>query len=321
MRALPFAALLLLTAACGGEVTSDDALELSESDLATVPSIQFKTTGVVTRGTPTQGKKVRITYQAARLPDCRGTLNDGRPAWSITGYASLNGAAPTSFLVAGYNPAGTKIPTSHSLALPDEGELQLWFEVTNRWGCQAWDSHYGQNHRFTVAPSHAHAPDWMGNAVVNISRSGGGCDAGAALGGGFNFGTWARSRAADTKVCFEVWEPTVTDFDNPNLWQQLDARVYYRYRNAGPYQFQYLPLEGRKGNNARYRLELRGLDTFRPYQSACPDAALTRTADGQYVQSEVEFYFEVNGRKLWPAANTPYRALFEDYASSWSTCP
>ena len=28
--------------------------------------------------------------------------------------------------------------------------LELWFENNSRWGCQAWDSAYGENYRFSI---------------------------------------------------------------------------------------------------------------------------------------------------------------------------
>lgn len=315
---------VMVLLACGrgadGEVEIDDSLELSEAELATTPSIKFKTTGIEVTGTPTQGKKVRVSYQSARLPDCRGTNNNGTPAWSITGHASLNGGTPKSFLVAGHSPTGKKLPTSHFISLPEEGELQIWFEVTNRWGCQAWDSNFGQNHRFAVASNQPNSPDWVGDAIVNISRSGGGCDGGGTLGESFSFGTWARSRAAETLVCFEAWEPGVTDFANPDLWKQLDARIYYRWGDGGAFTHEYVSLEGRTGNNARYSVELRGFDPFRLYQTGCPEAPLAASADGQYVQAELQFYFEVNGKRLSPTPITTYSGHFEDYASQWAHC-
>lgn len=322
---LAFAALLSLGlfTSCGPSQQApaeEELLGAGGDTLDTTAEIHFTTSGVNTVGSLIAGGEVVIHYDAGRLPDCRGTLN-GNPAWSITGFASLNGAEATSFAIGGHNPNGGGVaPSEFTLPLAGTGELQLWFQVTNAWGCSAWDSDYGQNHRFTVGEDPS-APDWMGNVGANLSRSGGGCDAAVPLqNDGFRFGTWERSRAAETIVCFEAWEPGVTDWNNPDLWQQLDARVYFRHAPTDAFAFEYLNLDAFIGNNARYRFELRGQDPFRLYQQGCPAAALTLSEDGQYVRATMEFYFSINGKALRPAIGGVFTGLFEDYASSWAHC-
>lgn len=315
---------LLLITACGeaDPAPSNELIQTGESLGAASPSLHFGRSGIQLSGTLTAGRELRLSYDADRIAACKGTLNDGRPAWSITGYASVNGGEPTSFHLAGFNSnGGTTDPVTAVVPLAEEGELQLWFQITNRWGCQAWDSAYGRNFRFQIAANPA-APDWLGNLRVIISRAGGGCDAAAPLqNDGFTFGTWARSRAADTALCFEAWEPGVTDWANPELWKQLDARIYYRYGSTGPFEFAYVDLEKRVGNNARYRAELRGIDPFRPYQFACPAAPLTYTADGFYVNTTMEFYLEVNGKQLRPSPNGVFLGHFDDYVDAYRNCP
>src|SRR5688572_27127798 len=63
---------------------------------------------------------------------------------------------------------------------------------------------------------------------------------------------WARQRATLRNVCFEVWKPGVTDWDNPDFWRQLDVRVHYRFGNSGPFQSEHVGSIDRRGNNRRY---------------------------------------------------------------------
>lgn len=104
------------------------------------------------------GGQVQVAYDASRLPDCRGDLN-GHPGWSITGYYSLNGGPVGSFEAGGYSPSGgTQQPI---INLPEQGDLAIWFQVTNAWGCSAWDSNYGNNYHFNVGnPTIAFNADW-----------------------------------------------------------------------------------------------------------------------------------------------------------------
>lgn len=331
MSRLLVSLLLFVCVACGSGLdtpsatadlsSTDDGLG-SQSAATTAAKVHFAASSVSVTGTPTEGGTLELTYDDGRLPQCRGTLNDGRPAWSITGYASVNGGPATSFPVAGFSPSGQPLPGSTTLQLSEQGELQVWFHISNVWGCSAWDSDYGRNFRFAVASKHSNPADWVGNLRVNISRTGGGCPSSVPLQNGtFNFDTWARSRAVDTMLCFEVWEPTVTDWANPDLWKQLDARFYYRFGDTGPFQFEYVPVDGHVGNNARYRVELRGIDPFRPYQSGCPAAPLTRTADGFYVTTQMQYFIEVNGTQLRPAPGANWVARFEDYKDAYVGCP
>lgn len=314
---------LALFASCGtgsSETAPEDELIGNEGSALDSPGeINFRAHDVVSSGL-VAGRDIILRYDAARLADCRGTIN-GKPAWSITAFASINGAEPTSFAVGGYDPnGGGYARTSQLLPVDGAGELQLWFQITNVWGCSAWDSDYGRNHRFQIGED-PRAPDWMGNVKVNISRSGMGCDSAVSLeADGFSYGTWARSRAAEAILCFQAYEPGVTDWNNPDLWQQLDARLYYRSGSSGDFRWKHVSLESRTGNDARYRVELRELDPFRLYQDGCPDAVLRRSQDGQYMQSRLEFFFQVNGRELRPAAGGAFVGAFEDYASAWAHC-
>jgi hypothetical protein len=104
--------------------------------------------GVITSDeTLPYGSVASIFYDAERLPDCRGTLDGVQPAWSISGYYQFNGGPVQGFWVAGAS--GDPFPPAPSLLLSERGELTVWFDNSNRWGCYAWDP-ASDVYRFTV---------------------------------------------------------------------------------------------------------------------------------------------------------------------------
>ena len=60
------------------------------------------------------------------------------------------------------------------------------------------------------------------------------------------------------------------------------------------------------GNNARYKFSWRDYDPFRDYN--CPQTPVTATSDGMYVQTQLGYYFTVNGE-----ASASYQGTFSDY--------
>ncbi len=171
----------------------------------------------------------------------------------------------------------------------------------------------------TQAPSGTRPPvGWIGNAVVAISRAAGApCDDGVPMGDGFTYGTWARQRAARRNVCFEVWQQGVTDRANPDIWQQIDVQVHYRYSANDAWQSAYVSMVDRVGNNARYALDLSGLDPFRPYH--CTTEAYAASANGQYDEAGLEFYFTANGSTLVAGSGASFRGTYQDYRTNH--CP
>ncbi|NTX05860.1 DUF6209 family protein [Myxococcus sp. CA040A] len=119
----------------------------------TAPSITFQS--------PSQGWNVfassnplpfsgaaSIIYDASRLTQCRGNINANTPGWTITGHYQFNNGPVQSFWVAGFS--STPNPPAPSIPLNTRGDLAIWFENTSRWGCQAWDSNFGNNYHFNV---------------------------------------------------------------------------------------------------------------------------------------------------------------------------
>ena len=42
------------------------------------------------------------------------------------------------------------------------------------------------------------------------------------------------------ELFFEVWMQGVTDFPNPDLWQQLDVELHWRVKGAAAFTTQYV---------------------------------------------------------------------------------
>jgi hypothetical protein len=115
-----------------------------------VPTITFRADGtIVQSGSLRAGSSVKVHYDLDRLTQCRGTMG-GYPQWSISGFASSNGGTAQSFETSVAAANGTRTTIDATIQLASAGDLALWFENTNRWGCNAWDSNYGNNFHFVV---------------------------------------------------------------------------------------------------------------------------------------------------------------------------
>jgi hypothetical protein len=279
------------------------------------------------------GQPVQVSYDPARLTTCRGDLGYGTgPSWSIDAFYSVNGIVLNESIPVG----GASLANLHLAAgalptftPPFAGNLEMWFENTDAFGCSAWDSDYGANYPFAVAPP-ANAPGWIGNASYLLDRGTcpGPCygDAQSAE-GTITFDTWARQEAAITQIFFDVWQSGVTDFDNPDLWHELDVESNRRLDPNSPFTMSYVNFAERVGNNARYAVDLRPLDPL-PGQnggvltsaSQCPAIPATITPDGQYVQIDMELYFTVNGVALQPSGGGSFHVLFQNYAGLYAVC-
>jgi hypothetical protein len=328
MRALAITLLLaasVVSTACTAEQPDDTASSAAANTTAQPVTIRFESDWSVKQEGPlVAGGKLAIVYAPARAAQCHGDAN-GRPAWATTGFFRINGGDVKSFEAAGLGPSsGT---ASRTIDLTAAGELEIWFQTTNRWGCNVWDSSFGNNYRFAIAPA-ADAPGWMGNAVTVVSRatcSAGPCDGDRrAAEQGFSYDTWARQRAAIRGLYFDVWKQGVTDFDNPELWKQLDARVHYRFGGAGAWSWKYVDYDRRVANDARYAFALRTIDPLPgatvTRKEDCPKFSTTISADGNYLETSMEYFFSVNGVELRPAPGASYRGRFSDYRGLYAIC-
>jgi len=280
-----------------------------------------------------QGGIARIAYDPARAT-CTAS-RAGAPLWTVTAHYRIAGGEVHTVHAAGHAPS----PSLEHLPieLTSAGELELWFENGDATGCHEWDSSFGANYRFAVeayegpAGEDPRAPGWIGNEASVINRmtcDGGPCDASRVpLERGFTHGTYARQRAAIRGIYFDVWKEGVTDWDNPELWQDLDVQVHARARAGAPFSTQYVSFWRRSGNDARYGLPMAAIDPLAgPYtrtdRSQCPDADLTLSEDpgSAYVRATVEFYFTVNGVALRAPDGGPFRGVFEDYRNAFEVC-
>jgi len=163
-----------------------------------------------------------------------------------------------------------------------------------------YDSNYGQNYTVDVA---APQPEnfWAGNFLVNISRGASDpCEGGAQYSGSFTYDSWASTRATVRNFCFDVWKQGVTDWDNPDIWKQLDVQVHYYFEGEQQQRTAYVNMVYRTGNNARYALDLGGFNPFAIYH--CPDVPYTTFEQNgwEYWRADYYFYFTVNGREIRP---------------------
>lgn len=314
------AASLLWGCAPGGPIDEAEQAQ-SESAALSVATITFDGGwGERLEGVLAEGGVVHLRYDASRLPACQ-SVQQGVPQYAITAHARVGGEVQSVVV------AGLGASDDPQLELDAAGELELWFEATSRYGCREWDSDFGANYRFVVVEDPA-KPDWMGNAAFVIDRMtcNGPCEGSRrSLDQGFYFESWARQRAAITSAYFDVWEPGVTDFDNADLWKQLDVQMHYRWAGQESFQSRYVDFFRRQGNDARYELPLRPLDPFKGYYtltdpSECPEGEITADESGATVSTHIEFYFTANGKELRPAGGGLYRGDYQGYRAPYEIC-
>lgn len=140
------------------------------------------------------------------------------------------------------------------------------------------------------------------------------------------YGDWARQRAGIRNICFEVWSPGITDWDNPEFWRELDVQAHYRYGSSGPFQQAYVNSNGRRGNNRRYAFELSyQLDptVYVPSlpQVKAPIRILSESSGWALVEADLEIYFTVNGRALKTPSGRPYTVRYQGYLRTPTLAP
>ncbi len=254
------------------------------------------------------GGELTVVYADSRLTQCRN-WQGGNPRYDITAHLAFSpGNQRRSVSVRDGAPV---------VAVPSDARgVDVWFENTSVSGCQAWDSNNGANYHFDALTP----PQWIGNAASRMTRTTDDpCAGGTSASQGFTFDTWTRQRAAITNLCFEVYHPGLTDRDDPDLWQKLDAKIHYRYvTSAGstPWQTQYADLTRRVGNNAQYVVNWRGLDGFHPYRCHPIEPV---TANG-YDTIGIEYYLSVNGGEHRPQPGAAFAGTFLDYVDAPVYC-
>lgn len=144
-----FALPLLFTVACAASsVDEHGGTSNSEAEIGSTATISFDASFEqrVSGGALQPGRSVKVVYDAERLTACRGEQG-GIPQWSITGFYKIDDGPVKSFPAGGLALAGAEPPT---ILLDRAGDLEIWFSNTNRWGCNAYDSAFGENYHFAV---------------------------------------------------------------------------------------------------------------------------------------------------------------------------
>jgi len=161
---------------CGGY--EGDALQSAAQAVETEPAtIQFNpdwSHNVV--GTIRAGSELIVDYPQSRLPTCRATYN-GYATWEIQVQYRIDGGDIVSVPVTRVE-GMERVAAPATIALPNpSSHIEMWFKNTDRAGCVAWDSAYGQNYHFDIGAAatettiHFNA-DW--SEVVQGALVGGG---------------------------------------------------------------------------------------------------------------------------------------------------
>ncbi len=298
-------------------------VDLDTSALVPEATLHFPASGAPElMGRIVAGGRLVVHYEPSRMTTCRDTHN-GYPAWDLRAFVKFNPSGvvldqSVRSFVTNYG-----VPTTTAVAQPavfpipaDAASVEVWFwnsGIGGGYACQDYDSNGGANYLYGVFP----LPGWVGNARVNISRSAAAlCSSDAPVyASPFTYDSWARTRAAYAGFCFEVWQEGITDRPNPNLWQDLDVQVHYRFAGQQDFTRAYVDLFDQVGNNARYGLNLRTFDPFGFYQCPSVPYETVSAPDGDRVQASLEFFFTINGMVFRPE-NALFGGTYVDYASN-----
>lgn len=165
------------------------------------------------------------------------------------------------------------------------------------------------------------APLWAGLTSATLTRyAPDPCNNGMyALGDDpIHYDEYVRERAGIRNICFEVWSPGVTDWDNPDFWKQLDVQVHYRF-GTGELHQAYVNSIDRRGNNRRYAWTIDySLDPMVYVSSVAsikvPFQIVSENETYVTVSADLEVYFTVNGRMLSSPSHHPFVVRYEGYA-------
>lgn len=318
-RILSCAALALLACRPSEERVNDSRIANAAQAVATAPVVlRFLANGGLEREQALQpGRALRIDYPTERLTACRSTHN-GHPAWDLEAHVLFQPSGEERFASIRRFESQQGTPTNTVFAVPFETQipagttsLEVWFV---NWSgadsrCRAYDSNLGANYVFAVQRPVA----WFGVPTVLLSRSTEVPCGTTSLEGGFRFDTWVRQRAAIRNLCFEVWEPGLTDTDRSDVWEQIDAQLLYRYADTEAWQSIAAQHLGRRGNNALYAVNLTALDPFRA--NRCTVEPTHPSENGQYVVADVALKISVNGEALNSQNGDAFVGQFEDYTA------
>ncbi|HEY1547626.1 MAG TPA: DUF6209 family protein, partial [Kofleriaceae bacterium] len=224
------------------------------------------------------GGTATITYDASRSPTCRGA------GWDIAAHVVFTNA-PEQIIAS--------VATGRaSFTIPPDGASQIvvWFENTDASGCDAYDSNTSANYSFPIETR----PAWLGDATTLLSQfATDACAGGNDANQGFTLDSAARSFDSRNDLCFQVYQPGVTDIPNTDIWQQLDSNVHWQLTSmAGETAWFSTPVDFDQfvGNNAQYAFAWEQIDPFRA--NHCPEITPDPIGNG-LVQIQVQYYVTV----------------------------
>jgi hypothetical protein len=149
---------------------------------------------------------------------------------------------------------------------------------------------------------------WVGNLRATSSRANAHpCTGGAEL----RFGSWEQQRATITSICFEVYEPGVTDREeSQDAWQLLNVQLHYRFHPSSNYSTEFINRVDPSGNNFRYAFDFRHFNPFFSGFYLCPSEADVAVREESWGESaSMQFYITVNESQL----GTPEAPLVIEY--------
>jgi hypothetical protein len=157
MRNTTFSGLVVaLLTACAMDATTgagggDDSIggKADDASEGTATIVFSEGYGEELTGTIEAGAPLRVVYDADRLPGCRGEMY-GNPAWAVTASWFVDDGSPVDVLLSANTDGLFEAIID---VVPAGADLALYFQVTNRWGCQEFDSDYGANYHFPIGGS------------------------------------------------------------------------------------------------------------------------------------------------------------------------
>ena len=126
------------------------AFALQASGSAAVIDFSSDPSAAPTQSAPiVGGGQLVVHYEPDRLSQCNTVGNDGTPAWGVTMYWQVDGGTVQSALAS--RSTGTALVAADlQIAIPHGSDLAMWFEATNLYGCDAYDSASGANYHFAI---------------------------------------------------------------------------------------------------------------------------------------------------------------------------
>jgi len=173
--------------ACGGnepgneEPTTGPAGKADSLQGATPTLVFDKSWSEWASGPIFENGNIAIDYDESRLPTCRASHN-GNPGWQITAYVAAMPSGKTIEAPLFNYASGPTGPNYYSwvkqvpvLNVPaGTTELQVWFKNVSGFDhpCEAWDSDYGKNYRFSVQKAPAPSATLTFKADWSIAAQG-----------------------------------------------------------------------------------------------------------------------------------------------------